>query len=197
MSAAARAIRTPVKHRFGHEPTRPLGTNPRRRRPEPLRARFTGCAVTPLKVGPTRPARDGGSSSLTAAPRATCRREAARWDIGVLLQGRAQTPAGAKRSDRRDSERRDTEAPRTALERFQSAAARFRLKGSLGFVVEPMLARRAANPSRRRTVRLAAEGLFFHGAKRSAEPTASLRRARPRASVNRRCGAGYSSSATA
>ena len=40
-----------------------------------------------------------------------------------------------------------------------------------------MLYRRTANPSRRRIVRPAAEGPFFHDPKRSAEPTASLRRA--------------------
>ncbi len=42
------------------------------------------------------------------------------------------------------------------------------------------------NPSRRRTVRPAAEGPFFHGLKRSAEPTASLRRAPTRATATAR-----------
>jgi hypothetical protein len=38
-----------------------------------------------------------------------------------------------------------------------------------------MLYRRAADPSRRRIVRAAAEETFFHGAKRSAKPTGLLR----------------------
>ena len=60
---------------------------------------------------------------------------------------RAQTSAGAKRSDRRDSEGRDSEAPKPGPERHRSAAASFRRKRSLGFVAEPMPYRRTANPA--------------------------------------------------
>jgi hypothetical protein len=49
-----------------------------------------------------------------------------------------------------------------------------------------MLYRRAANPSRRRIVSPPAGGLVFHGTKRSAEPTASLRRVSERATDVRR-----------
>ncbi len=85
-----------------------------------------------------------------------------------------------------DSEGRDSEDTKTVPERLRSAAARFRLKRSHGLVAEPMLYRRTANASRRRTVRPAAEGPFFHGPKRSAEPTASLRRAPSRATATAR-----------
>jgi hypothetical protein len=43
------------------------------------------------------------------------------------------TVAGAKRSARRDFERRDSGVPKSAAERFRSAAAPFRLWRPLGF----------------------------------------------------------------
>ena len=75
-----------------------------------------------------------------------------------------------------DSERRDSEVSKLTSERQRSAAAPFRPRRSLGFVAEPMLYRRPANPSRRRIVSPPAETLVLHDAKRSPEPTASLRR---------------------
>ena len=95
---------------------------------------------------------------------------------------RARTSVGAKRSDRRDSEGRDSAVPKPGPERYRSASALFRPKRSRGFVAEPMFYRPTANPSRRRTVSPPAEGLVFHGPKRSAEPTAWLRRCWTRAS---------------
>ena len=80
-------------------------------------------------------------------------------------------------------ERRDSAATKTVPERSRSASAPFRPKRSRGRVAEPMLYWRSSHPSRRRTVRFAAEGLFFHGAKWSAEPPASLRQVSERAAV--------------
>jgi hypothetical protein len=96
---------------------------------------------------------------------------------------RPRTPAGAKRLDRRNSEGCDSAATKPAPARYRSAAAPIRLKRSLGIVAKPMLYQRSANPSRRRTVSPAAEGLVFHGPKLSAEPTASFRRAPIRAAA--------------
>ena len=90
--------------------------------------------------------------------------------------GREGTSAGAKRSDRSDFECRDTEVFKLTSERQRSAAAPFRLKRSLGFVAEPMLYRRPANPSRRRIVSPPVETSVFRDAKRRIEPTASFRR---------------------
>ena len=92
----------------------------------------------------------------------------------------AAAHSDTRRSDAGGSarlERRDSAVAKTVPQRLPSASAPFRLKGSLGLVAEPMLYRRSIHPSRRRIVRSAAEGPFFHGAKRSAEPPASLRRA--------------------
>ena len=115
---------------------------------------------------------------------ATCRRIAVRLRDERPLDVRRQTlfqpctpshfqldlPRPRELNSARPQPQRQFAAPQ------RSAAARFRLKRSRGFVAEPMLYWLAANPSRRRTVRSAAEGLVFHGTKRSAEPTASLRR---------------------
>ena len=119
------------------------------------------------------------SCYAASSARSTALATQPRRDIALSFELRSQTPAGAKQSDWRDSERRDSEVGRTVPERYRAASARFRLKRSLGLVAEPMLYRRTDHPSRRRIVRPAAEGLFFHGAKRSAEPTGSRRRARP------------------
>jgi len=108
---------------------------------------------------------------------ATCRRIAVRLRDERPLDVRAghlqlYLPRPRELNSARPQPQRRFAAPQ------RSAAARFRLKRSRDFVAEPMLYWLAANPSRRRTVRSAAEGLVFHGTKRSAEPTASLRRIR-------------------
>src|ERR1700754_1040331 len=68
---------------------------------------------------------------------------------------------------------KELKRPRSGTDRRRRGT---RLRRSLGFVAEPMLYRRATNPSRRCTVRSAAEGSFSHGPKRSAKPMGSLRR---------------------
>ena len=109
---------------------------------------------------------------------------------GLIWVAYASLRAQQKPSDPRDSEHRDSEVSKTGPQRSRSAAAPFRRKGSLGFVAEPMLYRRTANPSRRRIVSPAAKGRFFHGAKRSAESTTSLRRVRSGAAAFRPAEAG-------
>jgi hypothetical protein len=66
-AASAGVCRTPVKHRFGNEAQRPLGTKPRLRRSCRCGAGFSVFAVTTLRVAPIRPLGSGcGLSGLTA-----------------------------------------------------------------------------------------------------------------------------------
>ena len=139
--------------------------------------------------------RDGTRREESLRPRscAPCRRRGAArrlapgpWPASLVATSAVESPrVGSPYTDTRRSdaggsarlERRDSAVTKTVPERSRSASARIRPKRSLGLVAEPMLYRRSIRPSRRRTVRSAAEGRFFHGAKWSAEPPASLRRA--------------------
>ncbi len=78
-AASAGVCRTPVKHRFSNETECPPKTKRRRRRSAPLRARFSGFAVTALRVTPIRLLRSGGCLS---APRSLVEPERCRNEVG-------------------------------------------------------------------------------------------------------------------
>ena len=104
------------------------------------------------------------SRALASQPRCGIAEQSGR------LARHSETPAGVTRGGSARLERRDGAVGKTVLERSPSASAPIRLRGPLGLVAEPMLYRRSRHPSRRRIVRSAAEGPFFHGANWSAEP---------------------------
>jgi hypothetical protein len=200
-------IRAPVEHRFGTETEWPPDTRQHRRSIGCRAGPFTAAAAraaqkaarsdlhTPLaeasRTARRRAAGPRGFSRLSERPDSAQpgsvagRRPAPEpWPASLVAASRRGLSVWPLSDPRRSNaggsvrlERRDSVVGTTAPQRSRSASAPSRLKRSRGLDAEPMLYWRSTHPSRRRIVRSAAQGLFFHGAKWSAEPPASLRRA--------------------